>query len=117
MRKALLISGLAFSTVGLNSVLWAETGRWPISNSLANTADVVTSAYGPRYVSSTRPYDIHEGIDIRTWVDGQPGSVPVYPWKSGIVEDKGYANSGGYWVKITHPENGVRTGYYRVVAQ
>jgi len=102
MRNALLIVALAFFTVGLSSAIWAETGRWPISNSSANTADVLTSAYGPRYVSSTRPYDVHEGIDIRTWVNGRPASKPVYPWKSGTVEDKGNAGgNGGYWVKIT----------------
>jgi len=116
-RMVILLLGM----FGLYTASFAqETGRWPISNSSANTADVLTSAYGPRYLSSSKPYDIHEGIDIRTWVNGQPAPVPVYPWKSGMVEDIGGAENGpgGWWVKIRHDKAGNsdpwRTGYYHL---
>lgn len=40
--------------------------RWPISNSSSNAADIVTSIFGPRDVSSSSyVYDFHRGIDIR----------------------------------------------------
>lgn len=107
---------LLLAMYGLYTSSSAETGRWPISNSPEYTADVVTSAYGPRYLSSSKPYDIHEGIDIRTWVNGQPGPVPVYPWKSGIVKEKGTTQKGAHYVKISHEtvRDFWRTGYYHL---
>ncbi|HID94996.1 MAG TPA: M23 family metallopeptidase, partial [Candidatus Latescibacteria bacterium] len=110
-RSSLMIAVLVLLALGLSTAAFAEIGRWPISNSSANTADVLTSAYGPRYVSPTRPYDVHEGVDIRAQTP-----LPVYPWKSGTIEYLGGSENGtgGWWVKVTHPENGFRTGYYHL---
>jgi len=76
MRRLIILLLGMFS---LCTSAFAETGRWPISNSSENTADVLTSAYGPRDLGSTS-YDIHEGVDIRA-----QSPKPVYPWKSGRV--------------------------------
>ncbi|RKY69153.1 MAG: hypothetical protein DRQ02_01940 [Candidatus Latescibacterota bacterium] len=109
MRKGVFTAITLLLSFGLGGAAFAETGRWPIHNSSSPNADVLTSAYGPRRLPNGH-YDIHEGVDIST--DGT--SKPVYPWKSGTVEDKRYCDNGGYWVKITHPENGCRTGYYHL---
>jgi len=109
MKKTFTTTVVILFIFSLSATVFAETGRWPIHNSSSPNADVLTSAYGPRRLPNGH-YDIHEGVDIRT---GQTPK-PVYPWKSGTVEDKRYSDDGGCWVKITHPENGCRTGYYHL---
>jgi len=39
-------------------------GWWPINNTINNNGDVITSPFGPRWLSTTDPYNFHHGIDI-----------------------------------------------------
>lgn len=47
MRHIVILIVL-LAAVSVCTSAFAEDGRWPISNSSVNTADVLVSAYGPR---------------------------------------------------------------------
>ena len=44
------------------------------------TTAVQTSDYGPRYLSTTQPYDWHGGIDFSTAI-----GTPIYPVEPGEI--------------------------------
>jgi hypothetical protein len=61
------------------------TARWPVSGK-AGQADKVTSAFGPRDKGADH-FDFHEGLDLRTWTNGQLAKKPVYPaWEGRVVK-------------------------------
>jgi len=70
---------------------------WPISCSSGDFADTPTSPFGIRRLSSTKPYDHHEGLDLAAYYDC------VYAVDEGwIYELKADDGAAGNWVLMGH---------------
>lgn len=70
------------------------------SNPLLNIVPLqkrVSSPYGWRNDPFTGKRTFHKGIDISA-----PQGAPIYPIKAGIVEETGFSNSYGNYVRIKH---------------
>lgn len=59
----------------------------------------VSSSYGWRNDPFTGKRTFHKGIDISA-----PRGAPIYPVKVGIVDETGYSNSYGNYVRIKHDD-------------
>ncbi|MEX0721253.1 MAG: T9SS type A sorting domain-containing protein [Balneolaceae bacterium] len=71
--------------------------RWPISNSIADNADVITSAYGPRTLPSGN-YDIHYGIDLNKPNGG--GGDNIYAPSALTVVNTGWNSVAGNFLTV-----------------
>lgn len=87
---------------------------WPISGSSNPNADVMTSAFGPRYMESEPgAYSFHQGLDIRAQ---EP--LPVHAVASGTViwtfdpDDPGDLEAEGRWIRIFHENPDGEPQYY-----
>ena len=71
---------------------------WPISGSSSSfDRDTLTSPFGPRYLSSSNPYDFHEGVDLKAQTE-----MPVHGFADGTVHSKGSGSYSGNWVTVEH---------------
>jgi len=93
-------AGAVLLTLGFCFLMLAAQSSatvWPISCSWNDFADTPTSPFGIRYLSTDKPYDHHEGLDIQAYYD------PVYSIEDAtIYEMKLNDGAAGNWVLVEH---------------
>ena len=74
--------------------------KWPISNSFDENADVVTSTFGPRFLSHSTPFDIHYGIDLNQPNGGEGNQI--YSPVNIRIEEIDYTFSDGNYIELSY---------------